>query len=342
MPSRKALVVLALCVAGCRIETVDAARTAATSCSDTPAGELVVYTSMYPAVVDALTKLAHERLPGVTLKVFQSGSEKVAHRLDAEIEAGGAKADVLAVSDPFLYERLRRDGHLLRYASPNVLRVPPSLVDPDGHYAAIRVSTMVVSFKRGLAPAPPSFASLTESGWKNAVALGDPLTSGTAFSWAFFEARTQGDDYFTKLRANEAVVAGGNAAVQQKIESGEAKAGVLLLENVLVARDKGSALDFAWPADGAVTIPGFAAILANSRNPVAAKAFVDLLLSQDGQRLMLDGRMHAVDPRLPGPSGLGGIEDLLARSRPWTETTRAEGVAGGGVVKRAFSAAFAQ
>jgi iron(III) transport system substrate-binding protein len=174
------------------------------------------------------------------------------------------------------------------------------------------------------------------------VAVGDPLTSGTNFTWATFMARKYGDGFFGELRRNGAVVAGGNAAVQQKIETGEVKVGVLLQENVLAVAEKGGGLEFTLPEDGAVTIPSCAAIFASTHNPTAAKAFMDLLLSPEGEAAMVRGRMYATDPRVPGPHDLGTLDALLERSLPWDEGMREFGLKQGDAVKAAFTKAFAQ
>ena len=129
------------------------------------------------------------------------------------------------------------------------------------------------------------------------------------------------------MNKNSAVVAGGNAAVLQKVEGGEAQFGVVLLENVLTAQAKGSPLEIIWPQDGAVVIPGHAAILKTSRNPVAAQALIDVLLSAEGQRIIVEkGDMNAVDPRLDGPRGQPKLDALLQRSRPWSAELQEQGV----------------
>jgi iron(III) transport system substrate-binding protein len=335
------LLALLLLPSACRVERVTPHGGGAVAIAGEPAGEVWLYTSMYRHVVDGFEALAKERLPEVTLRVFQAGSEKVASRLDAELAAGGTQADLLATSDPFFYERLEREGRLDRYASPNVLRVPRSLVDLDGHYAAFRLSTMVLVHRRGTA-APKSFAELAEPKWRGEVALGDPLTSGTAFTWAVFARRKLGEGYFQKLRENRAVVAGGNAAVLQKVEGGEASVGVLLLENALAAKAKGSPIEVAYPEDGAVLVPGPLALFKGSRNPVAARALYDLMLSPEGQALIVKGDMHAVDPRLPGPAGERGLAELLEHAQPWDEAVVTEGLEQGQALKAEFARVFGQ
>jgi iron(III) transport system substrate-binding protein len=330
-------------LASCRIESAAPAEAStATAREGTPSGDVWVYTSMYQHVIDALEPLLKEKLPNVQVHWYQAGSEKVASRLEAEWAAGAVRADVLATSDPFLYERLAREGSFLRYASPNVLRVPRSLVDLDARYAAARVATMVLVHRQGTAP-PASFADLVGERWKGRAAVGDPLTSGTAFTWAVFMHSKYGEAFFTRLRGKGATVAGGNAAVLQKVESGEVDAGVLLLENALAAKARGSPIEIVWPEDGAVVIPGPVAIFQTTRNPAAAEALVDLLLSLEGQRIIVGkGDMHAVDPRLEGPRTESGLEALMARSQPWTPEIVELGLTRGGAIKETFSKAFSR
>jgi iron(III) transport system substrate-binding protein len=330
-------------LASCRIESAAPSDAPTAAHEGKPTGEVWVYTSMYRHMLDALEPLLKEKLPGVQVHWYQAGSEKVASRLEAERAAGAVRADVLATSDPFLYERLAREGAFSRYASPNVLRVPRSLLDLEARYATMRLATMVLVHRKGLAAPPSSFASLVGEAWKGRVALGDPLTSGTAFTWAVFVQAKHGEDFFERLRDKGALVAGGNAAVLQKVESGEADAGVLLLENALAAQARGSPIEVVWPEDGAVVIPGPVAIFHSTRNPVAARALVDVLLSPEAQRLIVEkGDMHAADPRLEGPRGQPGLDTLLSRSQPWTPELLEQGLTRGGAIKERFSKAFSR
>ncbi|MBI3185906.1 MAG: ABC transporter substrate-binding protein [Myxococcales bacterium] len=334
----------ALALAGCRIESAapGSGSRGGPAAEGKPSGELWVYTSAYRQVIDELEPLLRRALPEVTVRWYQAGSEKVASRLEAELAAGGTQADVLMTSDPFLYERFKREGRLLRYASPNGLRIPRALMDLDGAYAGCRISTMVLVHRAGVEP-PASFQELAASRWRGEVALGDPLTSGTSFTWAVLLERKYGEGFFTALRENGARVAGGNAAVLQKVESGEAKVGVVLLENALAAERKGSPISHLYPSDGAVIVPGYLAVFASSRNPVAARAFYDFALSREVQEVFVrQGDMHSVDPRLGGPGNEEGLEGLLGRAQSFDEAVLERGVLEGPKVKQAFRRAFSQ
>lgn len=335
----KRLALFLIVLAGCRVEFATPGGTAAPTATT---GEVWVYTSVYRNVIDALEPKLKEQLPGVTIHWFQAGSEKVTAKLEAELSAGGTPCDVLITSDPFLYQRFKKEKRWLRYVSPNGLRTPQRFVDPDGNFAAVRLSTMVLVHRKDT-PAPSSFAALSEPSFKGEVALGDPLTSGTAYTWAVVMERALSDSWFTALRSNEARVAGGNAAVLQKLEGGEAKVGVLLLENALAAKRKGSPIEIAWPNDGAVVIPGYAGILASSQHPEAAKALMDALLSPEVQQVIAaQGDMHAVDPRVAAPGGSIPLDELVQKSVAWDESMLERGLSDGARVKAAFSKAFAQ
>ncbi len=328
---------------GCRIEwATPQAQGAPVEASQGPSGDVWVYTSMYRPVVDALEPLLKQQLPSVKVHWYQAGSEKVLARLEAELAAGSTQADIIATSDPFLYARFKAEGRWLKYVSPNGQRLPRSLVDLDGEYAAIRVSTMVLAYRKGIPAVPASFAELADPRWQGEVALGDPLTSGTAFTWAVFMDQAYGPEYFEKLRANGARIAGGNAAVLQKLEGQEAQVGVLLLENALIAQSKGSPIEIRWPEDGAVIIPGFAGILKTTSHARAAQAVIDLLLSPQGQALMVEGQMHAADPRLVGPRGQASVDAVIAKARVWNEAMQERGNSDGTRVKQAFSEAFSK
>lgn len=332
---------VAVLLAGCRIERVSPSAGAAEG-GDEPQGDLWVYTSMYRHVVDALDPVIAKALPKVKVHWFQGGSEKVMARLEAELAAGGTQADVVLTSDPFFYQRFKDEGRWQRYVSPNAVRISRQLIDPDGAFTAVRLSTMVMIRSKDV-PAPESFGALREPPFKDQVALGDALTSGTAFTWAIFTEAARGEPWFRMLRLNGARVAGGNAAVLQKVQSGEAKVGVVLLENALKAKAEGAPIEIAWPADGAVVIPGDAAIFASTRHRRAAEGLIDVLLSPEGQDVIVRlGDMHGVDPRAVGPRGEPGVEGLLLRSQPWTEGMRESGAQTGDQVKRRFREAFSQ
>jgi iron(III) transport system substrate-binding protein len=286
-------------LAGCRVE-VGAPGTRAAS---GPA-EVWVYTSMYQEVVDAMDP-AVEKATGARVEWFQAGSEKVAQRWEAEDEAGGSRACVVATSDPLWYVDLAARGKLAAYVSPRALDLPRVWVAPE--YAAMRVSEMTIA---AVGEAPPSFRALGEPEWRGKFSTPDPLSSGTTFTaLSVLEAR-YGADWLVALKTNGWVAAGGNSAVLARMESGEKPVGMILRENLK------DTVTERVPEEGRIPVPGFVAIPAACPSREAAERVVDWFLGEEAQARVVGAKMAspfgyegAVDVR-----GLAeGAEDRRAR-----------------------------
>lgn len=271
-----------------------------------------IYSSMFKQVIEAVEPALLAQAPGVKIEWFQSGSEKIATRLDAELSTGGSPCDLLLTSDPAYYARLKREGRLVPYVSPRALRQPRDLVDPDGAWATARLSVMVL----GVAPealAPKGFRELARSGLR--IAIGDPLSSGTSFTTVSTLSARYGWDYFRALKKAGAVIAGGNASVLQRLQTGESQAGWVLVENLLSARARGDKIQLVIPADGAVIVPGPVALLEHARHSEAARAVYDALLSEPVQRVLIEkGYLYSPDPALPPPGDLPPLQVLLSHA----------------------------
>lgn len=312
-----------LLLLACRIELGPPEGTVGTA-TDTPEGEVWIYTSMYQSVIDVLDPLVRERLPGVDPHWFQAGSEKVAQRVEAEWASGGTPACLLMTSDPFWYARLDQQGHLQPYLAPNVLEIDRALVDPQGAWVTSRLSLVVMAANESLVDRPRRFGDLAAPEWKDRVTVPDPLASGTAFTWLAFVVRDHGWPLVDGLARNGLVAAGGNSAVLGRVETRERPVGVLLLENLLAA--PGSPAEAVFPEDGAVLVPGPIALTTDCRNPTAAKAIYDLVLSPEGQAVIVGGNMYAALPSMPPPTGAPALDTIPVRTWTpgWVETIMAE------------------
>lgn len=316
MSSTRRLTLLApLALVACRVELGDAAAPDVDCAPDqAPAGEVWIYTSLYPHVAQGLEALIRERHPALDPHVFQAGSEKVAQRAEAEWAAGSSPACVLLTSDPFWYVQLDARGLLRPYVPARALRVDRGLVDPDGAWITVRRSLVVLGVRDDVAAPPTSFAELAEPRWRGQVSAGDPLASGTMFTWLTFLAAGEGGwDLVDRIEQNGLVAAGGGSAVRERVDSGERPVGVLLLENLLAAESTRARVVF--PTDGAVVVPGPVAIPTSCKNPRAAEQIVDLLLSPDGQALLTRGAMYGAFAETPPPAGAPPLEALA--TRPW-------------------------
>ncbi len=304
----------------CRVEWGNPAGLAATTPGQ--AQKVLVYTSMYRPMVEALEAGLKQDLPDVQVTFFQGGSEKVASRIDAEMAAGACPADLLATSDPAYAVRLKQEGRLTPHVPPGALRVPRVLLDPDGAFTTQRVSTMVLAHHAQDPSPPKAMADLWSPPWQDEVILGDPLSSGTFFTTLALLEKVHGQDLFDRLRAAGVVATGSSNTVAEKLANKERRAGMLLLENALMSQAAGQPLAWRVPTDGVVLIPGVLALLKTAPHPDAARRVMDWMMEEKAQHIVVDvGLMHAAREGLPPPKGAPGLETLLPNAVALTPET---------------------
>ncbi|MCC6195025.1 MAG: ABC transporter substrate-binding protein, partial [Burkholderiales bacterium] len=225
--------------------------------------------------------------PNVEVDVFRSGTTEVMGKLAAEFAAGQPRPDVLLVADAASMEALKKDGRLLAYPQAKVDGIEPGVIDPGRTYFGSKLITTGIAVNTAAKSRPASWADLGKPEFSGQIAMPSPLYSGAAaimlgtmterpdLGWAFFE----------KLKANHAIAVRGNGAVANAVANGEKAYGVLVDFMAFNAKAKGSPIDFIFPAEGNPAVTEPVAILKTSQNPAAARAFVDFILSDEGQKL---------------------------------------------------------
>ena len=250
-------------------------------------GKLVLYTSQ-PERDAAQTVNAYKQAhPGVEVEVFRSGTTEVMGKLAAEFAAGQPKADVLLIADAASMETLKRDGRLMPYPEAKTAGLAPGSFDPDKTYFGSKLITTGIAVNTSAKNRPAAWADLAKPEYKGQIAMPSPLYSGAAaIMLGTMTARPDlGWGYFEKLKAADAVAVRGNGAVLTAVANGEKPYGVLVDFMAFNARAKGSPVEFVFPAEGLPAVTEPVAILKTTQNAAAAKAFVDFILSDEGQKL---------------------------------------------------------
>ena len=270
-------------------------------------GELMVYTSIYPDIIDNMCKPnVAKAFPEMKVNWFQGGTEKVVTKITGEIKAKKIGADVLMVADPSYYLKLEDQKLLLPYKS----KEEKNLINDkaaDGAWYAVRVCNMIIAYnadKLKAEDAPKNWTDLADPKWKGKIAMPNPMLSGTAYVAVGALADKYGWAYFDKLKANGLRVEEGNSAIQNKLLTGEYAAAMILEENILkLANTKKEPLKVIYPKDGVVQVPSPIAIFNTTKNPEGAKALVDWWLSKEGQQAVVKGWMHSVRGDVKEPIG---------------------------------------
>ncbi len=292
---------------------------------------VVVYTSLNKELIAELDPIIRAHCPKVELQWFQESSEKVISKVNEELAADEPKADLVLTTDPFWYQELKEKGYLLPYNSPAAKGVPAQaptqFKDPDHHFAAVRVSTILIAYHPEVFKPnelPERFRDLTKPQYKGKVSMQSPMESGVGFTTTAALSRVLGWDYFKELKKNGLVASGGNGAVVGRIETRERPIGILPLENVLRAQAQGLQIRPIYPLDGAIPVPGPIAILKTAKYPDAARKVYDAFFSPQAQNVITRSGVYSPIPQIVSPEGARIWGDLLRQLMPWDSNILAE------------------
>ena len=275
-------------------------------------GKLVLYTSQPDRDAQRTVEGFRKKNPGVEVEIFRSGTTEVMSKLMAEIAAGAPRADVLLIADALSMERLKAAHRLLAYPQADVREFPPDAFDKDKTYFGTKIITTGIIVNTSAPMRPKSWKDLLSPQAKGQVALPSPLYSGAAaiHMAALTQNRAIGADYYDKLAQNGAVALRGNGAVLNAVAGGQKMYGIIVEFMALNAKAKGSPVDFVFPAEGVSIVTEPTAILSTTKNPQAAKAFVDFLLSREGQELAVSQGYFPARKDVKPPPGFPDVGAL--------------------------------
>src|SRR5437868_1048377 len=252
-----------------------------------PSGKLVLYTSQPERDASQTVAAFKKAYPGVDVDLFRSGTTEVMGKLSAEFAGGQPKADVLLIADAASMESLKKDGRLMPYPEAKLNGLQQGSYDPDKTYFGSKLITTGIAVNTSAKARPASFADLAKPEYRGQIAMPSPLYSGAAaIMLGTMTSRSDlGWSFFEKLKAADAVAVRGNGAVMTAVANGEKSYGVLVDFMAFNAKAKGSPIDFIFPSEGLPAVTEPVAILKTTQNAAAARAFVDFILSDEGQKL---------------------------------------------------------
>ena len=283
-------------------------------------GTVGIYSSMYQFVIDMMDEALKAEFPNLTPAFdgsffFYGGTSSLITKVDGEMETGTLGCDMLMVAEPAFSLELMEAGYLEAIEIEDVDNLLRFDYDEDGYWYPIRVCNMVLAYNPEMVDAwaakgvtiPKTFKDFAyDTSLKGYIYMGNPLTSGTTF--AAVASLTQEDhygfEYMDGLKANDVMIESGSTAIT-KLQTGECAAIMILEESILKvmkeADDAGTPitnLAVIYPEDGVILIPSNVMTVAEEHsanvNIDACAAIEQWLLSEEAQKIVLQGYMHSV------------------------------------------------
>jgi iron(III) transport system substrate-binding protein len=286
---------------------------AATSqAEDAPSGKLVIYTSQAPEIAQQTVDAFKAAYPNVQVEWTRNGTTQLMNVLQTEMMSGGAKPDVLLIADAINLGALKNQNQLYSYTDAPLSHINPSFYDKDKTFFGTKIIATVIAYNTQHAQPIDSWNALAVEANKGQIAMPSPLYSGAALYKLHTDINTPtiGWDFYKKLAAIGVAPQGGNGPALKAVASGLDKYGIITDADVILAKKKGSPVDLVYPKEGVSYVTEPVAIMKSVHNLPAAKAFVNFMLSEQGQKLVVEQGNRPVDDRVSAPAGFTPINKI--------------------------------
>ena len=260
--------------------------------------KLVVVTS-YPKDLTGPFKKAFEaKHPGTTVEILQKKTSAGVKYIQET--AQGNTSDLMWASAPDAFEVLKGDGLLAGY-KPMAKGIPEKIGsypinDPDGYYIGFAGSGYGIMWntrylKAKKIPVPKEWNDLKLAVYHNHVGMSAPSRSGTTHLTVETVLQGEGWDMgwatWKEMAGNFKMVTERSFGVPEGVNSGDFGVGVVIDFFGFSSKATGFPVDFVYPTVTTL-VPANIAIVKDAPHPKAAAAFIEYLLSVEGQELLLD------------------------------------------------------
>ena len=231
--------------------------------------------------------------PGFAVNYSLSTTTGMVTRVEQEISAGRVTMDVAAVASlPWVFEKTRA-GNIMHYASPQYPFYRDAFakgLGKDGYFAFNGAYVFVPMWNtQKIAFNSSSWKDLIGAAPAGRLSMGDSSKSQTYLATYMGLKPVLGLDYFKHLAEMKPIFIVRSEQIAGQLVTGQD----LLAFSGMPTRayqvnERGAKLKFIMPKEGVVLLPQSMFILAAAPHPAAAKLWIDFMLSEQGQKIMVD------------------------------------------------------
>ena len=260
--------------------------------------KIVIVTSYPKDLTGPFKKAFENKYPGTEVEILQKKTSAGVKYIQET--AQGNTSDLMWASAPDAFEVLKGDGLLAKYV-PEATGIPEKIGsypinDPDGYYIGFAGSGYGIMWntrylKAKKIPVPKEWNDLKMPVYHNHVGMSAPSRSGTTHLTV--ETVLQGEGWdkgwatWKEIAGNFKMVTERSFGVPEGVNSGDFGVGIVIDFFGFSSQATGFPVDFVYPTVTTL-VPANIAMVKNAPHPQAAAAFIEFLLSVEGQELLLD------------------------------------------------------
>jgi iron(III) transport system substrate-binding protein len=259
-----------------------------------PSGRLIVYSGRSEPLIQPALAAFQDKYPQVEILLKSGSNSELANALLEE--QNNPQADVFITTELFTIQTLNNAGIFQSYRPDGADQLPLQAMGPNNGWVGLTYRARVIMYNTDqVSPdeAPQSIFDLTDPKWKGQVAAagssnGSMQAQIAALRLLIGEEATE--EWLNGLITNDVTFFGGHTDVRKAVGTGEFKIGLVNHYYYHLQKEEGSPVGIVYPDQGdgqigLITNLTAAGIIEGSRNPAAAQALIDFLISSDGQKL---------------------------------------------------------
>ena len=305
-----------MALAGRRASAEDSAQTAALYAAAKKEGQVGWYSGVLDQpLCDKVGQAFSARYPGIAVSAIKTTSQVAFQRLTEDLRGGTPQCDIFTTTDVGHMSYLIGKDLLVKYTAGNAAGMAASLQDfaKQGYFQVSWVGQVVVLYntsKVSPADAPTDWPGLTDPKWLNKLTFGSPNYSGIVGVWSVAMEQRYGWDFFEKLNKLKPLIGRSVDDATTVLNSGERVVAAGNPSSALRSAAKGNPLAVSYPASGTLVDLSPSAIVKGSRNPNAAKLFMEFLASTEYSQILADGFEQPLRPDVKPAAGAKSLAEM--------------------------------
>ena len=260
-------------------------------------GELVIYSGRTEPLLQPVIDAFKAKYPNVNVLLKAGSNSELANALLEE--QANPQADVFITTELFTVQSLAQQGIFQSYKPVGADQLPAEFLGADNLWTGLTRRARVIIYNADLVSQeelPTSIFDLTDPKWKGQIAAagstnGSMQAQIAAMRQLIGEEETEA--WLNGLLANEVTFFGGHTDVRKAVGAGEFKLGLVNHYYYYLQKAEGSNVGIIFPDQpegqiGLITNATAAAVVNGAPHLSAAQAFLDFLVSAEGQKLFAE------------------------------------------------------
>ncbi|MDQ2693645.1 MAG: extracellular solute-binding protein [Chloroflexota bacterium] len=280
-------------------------------------GELVIYSGRSEPLLQPVIDAFKAKHPDVDVLLKAGSNSELANALIEE--QGNPQADLFVTTELFTVQSLAQQGIFQSYAPVGADQLPAEFLGEDNLWTGLTRRARVIIYNADLVAQdelPSSIFDLSDPKWQGQIAAagstnGSMQAQIAAMRQLIGEEETEA--WLNDLLANDLTFFGGHTDVRKAVGAGEFQLGLVNHYYYHLQKAEGSNVGIIYPDQGEgqiglITNATAAAVISGAPHVETAQAFMDFLVSPEGQKLFAE--LNYEYPLLPGVELHGDVQPL--------------------------------